>query len=171
MGQPQLRAKLENVRLEQFKQRVAVYFHLRGLNREETQQYILHRLRLVTAQKTEIFTPRAIDLIHENSRGIPRLINLICDSALLSGYIYDTSKISEATINNVIKERDFKHIYNEVNAATPSAIKTFCCPDCGKYEHCAIKWERGTRGEEQTCCPTCEDFNRCQDSMKKIKLN
>ncbi len=171
IGQPQLRQKLDNSRLEQFKQRVAVYFHLHGLSHSETQKYILHRLGLVSSNANEIFTPKAMDLIHENSHGIPRVINLICDSALLSGYIYDNHKITEHIIRNVIRERDFKHIYEEVEEALMPAIKTFCCPDCGKYPDCATKWERGTKGEEQTCCASCQDFSRCQESVKKIKLN
>jgi general secretion pathway protein A len=171
IGQPQLRNKLEHVRLEQFKQRIAVYYHLRGLNREETQQYILHRLNLVTDKAKEIFTPRAIDLIHGNSRGIPRVINLICDSCLLTGYIHDSRKITEQIVNEVIRERDFKHLYEEIEEATNPSIKTFCCPDCAKYHSCEIKWERGIKGEEQVCCPACENFVRCQESVKKIKLN
>jgi general secretion pathway protein A len=171
MGQPQLRQKLDNCNLEQFKQRVAVYYHLQGLSRSETQRYILHRLNLVCSNSLDIFTPKAIDAIYENSRGIPRVINLICDSALLSGYVYDNHKITEQVIHNVIKERDFKHAYEEVEQATLPEIKTFCCPDCGKYSNCEIKWDRGTKGENQVCCPSCQDFNRCQDSVKKIKLN
>lgn len=171
LGQPQLRGKLENICLEQFKQRIAVYYHLRGLNRNETQRYILHRLSLVSSHYHDIFTPRAIDLIHEQSHGIPRVINLICDSCLLSGYIVDTRKINEGIVSQVVKERDFKHIYEEVEEDAMPAIKTFCCPDCGKYTSCEIKWERGSKGEEQICCPSCQDFSRCQESVKKIKLN
>ncbi len=107
VGQPQLKAKLENIRLEQFKQRIAVYYHIPGLNREETQDYILHRLKLVSSNGLDIFSPKAIDVVYSQSRGIPRLINLICDSALLSGYTYDTKKITEQIITDVIKEREF----------------------------------------------------------------
>lgn len=171
IGQPQLRQKLDHSHLEQFKQRIAVYFHLHGLSHSETQKYIQHRLGLVSSNPNEIFTPKAIDLIYENSHGIPRVINLICDSALLSGYVYDKSKIDETIVRNVLRERDFKHTYEEVVEATMQEIKTFCCPDCGKYTDCETKWERGTKGEEQTCCASCQDFNRCQESVKKIKLN
>ncbi len=108
LGQPQLRTKLENIRLEQFKQRIAVYYHLFGLSKEETQEYILHRLKLVSSNGViDIFNPQAINLIHTHSRGIPRLINLVCDSALLSGYIYDKKHITGDIIKEVIKERDF----------------------------------------------------------------
>jgi hypothetical protein len=98
---------------------------------------------------------------------------LVCDSALLSGYIYDNKRITEKIIHEVIKERDFNHIpQEEFQAETAfTAIKTFCCPDCNNYSGCEIKWLRGTKGEEQTCCQNCQDFPRCQESMRNIKLN
>lgn len=107
IGQPQLKKKLEDPKLEQFKQRIAVYFHLDSLSQQETEGYILHRLKLVSSNGINIFSPNAMNMIYEHSRGVPRLINLICDSALLSGYIYEEKKISEKIISEVIQERDF----------------------------------------------------------------
>ena len=108
LGQPQLRAKLDNPKLDQFRQRIAVYYHLNALNREETQNYILHRLSLVSSNGNgNVFTPEAIDMIYEHSRGIPRLINLACDSALLSGYVEESPVISSKIMQEVIRERDF----------------------------------------------------------------
>ena len=105
VGQPQLKEKLKNIRLEQFKQRIAVFYHLTSLNRQETQDYISHRIKLVSTNGIfDLFQSSAIDLVHEYSGGIPRVINLICDSALLSGYIFDTKKITEKIIDDVIKE-------------------------------------------------------------------
>lgn len=172
IGQPQLRAKLEHPRLEQFRQRIAVYYHMSGLSRHQTQDYIFHRLKLVSSNGFDIFTPKAIDSIYNYSGGIPRLINLVCDSALLSGYIYDTKKITEKIINEVIKERDFKNIpEDEIVAIRPEPVLIHCCPDCQKYEKCETKWLRGTKGEEQICCETCQDFSRCVDNARNVKLN
>jgi len=110
LGQPQLRQKLDSPKLEQFRQRIAVYYHLNALNREETQAYIIHRLSLVSSNGNgNMFTPEAIDLVFEHSRGIPRLINLACDSALLSGYVYGSPVINSKIMQDVIKERDFIH--------------------------------------------------------------
>jgi len=107
IGQPQLKVKLENARLVQFKQRIAMYYHLNPLTKDESRDYITHRLKLVSSNGVDIFSPRALDVIYEHSSGIPRLINLICDSALLSGYVYETKNITEKIINEVLKERDF----------------------------------------------------------------
>jgi general secretion pathway protein A len=83
------------------------------LTKDETQEYIFHRLKLVSLNGCDIFSPEAMDLIYLGSSGIPRLINLICDSALLSGYIYETKKITEKIITEVVKERDFNQAVDE----------------------------------------------------------
>ncbi len=107
MGQPQLRAKLDNPKLEQFKQRIAVYYHLNALNRQETHEYISYRLSLVRENGDKcVFAPGAIDMIYEHSRGIPRIINLVCDSALLSGYVAELPVIDEKVTAEVIRERE-----------------------------------------------------------------
>ncbi|MFC1709548.1 ExeA family protein [Candidatus Omnitrophota bacterium] len=107
LGQPQLRGKLDNEKLIQFKQRISIYYHLAFLSQEETKNYISHRLKLVCQNGSDIFTPQAVDLIYGYSRGTPRLINLLCDSALLSGFASEVKKIDEKIIDEVIKERHF----------------------------------------------------------------
>ena len=110
LGQPQLKKKLEHVNLAQFKQRISLYYHLYSLTRKETGEYIKHRLNLATegGNAPEIFTPEAIEAIYVYSKGTPRLINLTCDSALLSGYVLDTKPITENIIKEVVKEREFE---------------------------------------------------------------
>ncbi len=167
VGQPQLKKKLLDVRLEQFKQRIAVYYHISSLNRAETQEYIAHRLRLVSSNGYGIFTSGALDLIHQYSGGIPRLINLICDSALLTGFIYDRKSISEEIISEVVKERDFGSEEDSGQGIQCENIKIYCCPSCREYSICDIKWMRGTKGEEQLCCPRCQNYRNCIDNIRK----
>lgn len=110
LGQPQLRAKLASPKLEQFKQRIAVYYHLEALTLTETRDYIYHRLKSAGLEKIkDIFQDEAIKLIYAYSKGVPRLINLTCDSALLSGYVKDTKQISVQIIHDVVKEREFSY--------------------------------------------------------------
>jgi general secretion pathway protein A len=178
MGQPQLKQKLEHQRLEQFRQRVAVYYHIGALNKEETRDYILHRLKLVSENGCDLFTPAAIDLVFRHSNGIPRIINLVCDSALLSGYACDTKKITEKMIAEVIKERDvFDNTVmmadddeEEIPMLMPE-VAMYCCPDCQEYGTCVIKWERGSKGEAQVCCTKCGHHGPCVENVKKSKLN
>lgn len=108
VGQPQLKRKLEREDLEQFKQRIAVYYHLTSLDREETEEYIRHRLKVVSdGSVADLFSSRAYDSVFQYSCGIPRLINLICDSALLSGFVDETKRITDGIILEVVKERHF----------------------------------------------------------------
>lgn len=110
VGQPELKKKLENQKLEQFKQRIAVFYHLTPLSHEETKAYIQHRLSLARGGKDmDIFSPEAVEMIYNYSKGTPRLINLVCDSALLSGYIYETKFITDKIVKEVIRERDFNY--------------------------------------------------------------
>jgi len=104
LGQPELKDKLALNRLEQLRQRIAVYFHLSPLDKENTRQYILHRLNVASGSDRACFTPEALDLVYEFARGVPRLINQICDSALLSAYVYSTREVNEDIMLEVIRE-------------------------------------------------------------------
>jgi len=106
LGQPQLKRKLKSEKLIQFRQRIALYYHLDSLNRQETNDYILHRLKSVSENGLDIFTREALDALYKYSGGTPRLINLLCDSALLSGYVLETRSITKKIMHDVIKERE-----------------------------------------------------------------
>jgi len=127
LGQPQLKAKLASPKLEQFKQRIAVYYHLDALTFPETRDYIYHRLKSAGLEKIkDIFQDEAIKLIYAYSKGVPRLINLTCDSALLSGYVKDTKQIDVQIINEVVKEREFSfkdiHKTKDLEMQIPDSI-------------------------------------------------
>ncbi|WDE12994.1 ExeA family protein [Thalassomonas haliotis] len=85
IGQPELQQLLQRRDLRQLAQRITARYHLLPLNREEVAQYIQHRLAIAECQQP-LFNRRAIATIHQLSKGIPRLINLLCDRALLGAY-------------------------------------------------------------------------------------
>jgi general secretion pathway protein A len=85
---------------EPLKQRVAVRIPLQAYSEENTDEYIRHRLNVTGCEK-EIFTAPAIKLIWRYSKGSPRLINTICDNALLEGFLFKEPVISEAIIRTV----------------------------------------------------------------------
>jgi len=85
IGQPELQQLLQRRDLRQLAQRITARYHLLPLNREEVAQYIQHRLAIADCRQP-LFNRRAIATIHELSKGIPRLINLLCDRALLGAY-------------------------------------------------------------------------------------
>jgi general secretion pathway protein A len=86
VGQPELNERMSDDRLLPLRQRIGIRFHLNRFTLDETRQYILFRLRHAGARHLNIFSEEAIVLIHEVSQGTPRLINIICDHALLTGF-------------------------------------------------------------------------------------
>ncbi len=103
LGQPELMKKI--IDLPQFRQRIAVKFHLRALNEEETKQYIQHRLKVAEA-KQEIFEDEAYKEVYLNAFGIPRQINNLCDLALLAGFGSGASRINRDVIMRVSEDFD-----------------------------------------------------------------
>jgi general secretion pathway protein A len=105
VGQPEFEEKLKAHDLRQLNQRIGLRFRLGALGREETSDYIVHRLAVARSKHAEkIFSRGAVQRIHEFSRGVPRRINILCDNALLFGYATDTRSIDEAIIEEVGKD-------------------------------------------------------------------
>ncbi len=104
VGQPELMEKLKLPSLRQLNQRIAVRFHMLPLERNETKDYILHRLKVAGANGQLNFTSPALEAIFAHSGGTPRLINVICDRALLAGYAAETFTIDEKIIQQCVEE-------------------------------------------------------------------
>ncbi len=101
LGQPELKQKIEDNK--QFDQRIAIKYHLHALSLKDTTGYILHRLRVVNREEP-IFTQEAIDAIYENTGGIPRRINQLCDACLLAGFAKKLNQIDKPTVLEEIRE-------------------------------------------------------------------
>jgi len=99
--QPELEEKLSQPRFSQLKQRIALHCQLEHLKTEEVNTFIHHRLRLVGYKRQDLFSPEAIQLIALYSKGIPRLINLLCDNALRATYEASRKTISAQIIQKV----------------------------------------------------------------------
>ena len=105
IGQPELREKLNRKELRQLRQRITVRYHLAPLNRFETERYIVHRLRVAGAENGRPkFSPWALRTIHKYSGGVPRLINAVCDKALLYGYVNATYELRARAVRQAIRE-------------------------------------------------------------------
>ena len=87
------------------RQRISVNYHLVPLNHEETDAYIRHRLKVAGTEK-ELFMPEAVHEIFKFSNGTPRLINILCDRALITGYSRDLNRVSPEMIRECAKELD-----------------------------------------------------------------
>jgi len=106
VGQPDFENKLNSEDLQPLKQRIEIRRQIRGFSQEESAKYIDHRLRLVGSHSSEIFSPEALSLICRYSRGIPRVINTLCDNALLTGFRLSQKKIDVDIIRGVIKNME-----------------------------------------------------------------
>jgi general secretion pathway protein A len=104
VGQPELREKLNAPNLKQLRQRIGVRFHITSLPSDEMGEYIYHRLKIAGSNGDIKFSDDALDMIYKYSGGIPRLINMVCDKALLSAYALETKHIDAANIERCIKE-------------------------------------------------------------------
>lgn len=104
MGQPELRERLNSPRLRQLRQRITVRYHLAPLKLVEMGQYIQHRLSLAGANGVPIFTRPALWRTFKYSQGVPRLVNAVCDKALLAGYVEQSLRITFGMVGRAIRE-------------------------------------------------------------------
>jgi len=103
-GQPELARQLEMQRLEQLRQRVRLQFHLGALSKRETREYIEHRLEIAGAEGRRIVEDEAFDPIFTYSGGVPRLINTLCDTAMLCGFAEEKSVITKELVMTAVEE-------------------------------------------------------------------
>ncbi len=113
VGQPQLKDKLNSPSLTQLRQRISVRYHIKPLQTEELRDYITHRLAIAGSSGQIDFEDDAINEIYNFSEGVPRLINVICDRALLFGFVLETKKITADIVKKGAAEiRGVVHEHN-----------------------------------------------------------
>lgn len=104
VGQPELKEIIDSPEMEQLNQRIRFRFHLEALTRKETRNYINHRLNIAGLKHNKLFSRNTFSIIQQYSGGIPRLINIICDTALLCAFVDKKNRITVNTIEKVIAE-------------------------------------------------------------------
>ena len=114
IGQPELRTMLERPDLEQLAQRVIARFHLNALSAKETEHYIRHRLSVAGMTRAVPFDHKALQRIHEITRGVPRRINLLCDRVMLGAYAHGRHSIDVPMIEKADRE-----VFGRSTAADP----------------------------------------------------
>ncbi len=103
-GQPELRDRLAQHDMRQLRQRILIRCHLSPLGEEEIAEYIAHRLQVAGAGEDVWFEPAAVHMVHGYARGIPRLVNAVCDLAMLGGYAAQTRQIGEAQVGKALQQ-------------------------------------------------------------------
>jgi general secretion pathway protein A len=114
-GQPELADRLNEPDLRQLKQRIALRCRLQPLDLQETGAYIATRIRQAGGDPAGLFTREAIEMLFERSRGIPRLISVLCDNALITGFALNESRISAEIVAEVCTDFD-------MHAAAPGTM-------------------------------------------------
>ncbi|MEJ0087418.1 MAG: AAA family ATPase [Pseudomonadota bacterium] len=104
IGQPELRATLAQPQLRQFAQRIAIEYHMEALSREETHAYVRHRLG-VAGGNPALFAAEAVELVHARTGGVPRLINQVCDTALVYAFGEQRSPVDAGIVADVLDDR------------------------------------------------------------------
>ena len=113
VGQTELDKTLSQPEFRQLRQRINLRYHLPPLSSQETKEYIEKRLRVAGA-KEPIFTDKALKEIYSRSGGIPRLINILCDNALLNGYALDQKMVNERSVKEVAKDLNLRKNYRKI---------------------------------------------------------
>ncbi|MFZ2948391.1 MAG: XrtA/PEP-CTERM system-associated ATPase [Desulfuromonadaceae bacterium] len=111
VGQPELRTILAAPELRQLRQRININCHLQALNREELEQYISRRLEVAGNSSAVRFEPGSLDAIFQYSRGIPRLINIICDFLMFLAFAEETTTLSVEMVHDVVGDLDFENYH------------------------------------------------------------
>ncbi len=110
VGQPELKQIIAKPSLRQLRQRISISCHLNPLNREETEEYIFHRLATVGNRDCVTFLDGVFDMVFRFSGGTPRLINLICDFLLLSAFVEETRQIDVELVKDAVNELSFEEL-------------------------------------------------------------
>jgi general secretion pathway protein A len=104
IGQPELKEVLARDELRQLRQRILVHYELHPLSHADVIHYIQHRLTLAGSNGSPSFTPWALRAIHRGSGGIPRMVNNLCDKALLSAYVRESDQVTYWDVRRAVKD-------------------------------------------------------------------
>ena len=118
-GQPELEDKLNRLDMRQLRQRISLRCHTAPLKLDEARAYIQRRLQIAGGTEREVFTPEAVEMIHLYSRGIPRVMNLLCEHGMIRGYVNQTQPVPASTIEVVAKALQFDDV-KPIGARTAS---------------------------------------------------
>jgi putative secretion ATPase (PEP-CTERM system associated) len=122
VGQPELRTTLAAPALLQLRQRISINCQLKALTRQEISEYIVHRMEVAGNRSALVFSDAVIDLIFAHSRGIPRLVNILCEFLLLTAFAEESNILSVDMVGDVVEDLDFEnHFWGAAEAADNAA--------------------------------------------------
>ena len=161
VGQPNLRDQLGVPELEQLRQRITVSYHLQPLDAAETASYINHRLRRAALGPPLEFPVEATDAIHARSRGVPRIVNVICDAALVFGFAEDRRTVDLALVEEVLGELEATGVLPPPGATNMTESAPAPTPDLAGVGPAAVPAGSSQRlHEDRIAGPLQQDLSR-----------
>mgnify|MGYP001814718134 FL=1 len=145
-GQPELREKLDSPKLKQLAQRVRLRFHLGALDKQDTRSYISHRLRVAGAASEDLIPADTLDVIYRYTGGVPRLINTLCDTALLCAFADNKPAVTMDDIMAAVGELDWDE--HESNTGVYEQLQQIANRRPGTESH-VMQIEVRTNGETE----------------------
>jgi hypothetical protein len=146
-GQNDLEKRLRRPELKQLRDRITLQYALRPLHRGDTMQYIRWRLQIAGApEHQDIFSPEAVEAIYECTSGVPRLINRMCDNALLLGYMLQAQSISATIVHKAELRNSFDDESTSFEIREPAWVGL--SPANGKRQYGAERYSLQTRSGE-----------------------
>ena len=158
VGQRELRDTLRQPDLVQFAQRVGVDYHLDALTAEETSDYIQHRCR-IAGGKPDLFSDQAREAVFAYSGGVPRLVNLLCDTALVYGYAEQRERIDAKLVNDVARDKQAGGLFSGPwqLQRTPAELCNGCTRPRGTGHHPGLAVDRQRHGPQRP--PGCAGYH------------
>ena len=160
VGQPELKKTLSMPELRQFRQRISVSCHLYPFKRHETGEYIYHRLEVAGNKEAIKFKGHAVDVIHHYSRGIPRLVNIICDFLMLSAFAEEKNEADEHMVFDIVKDLEIDVQHRGIKTFPDNQQENIVCPKCGFKQSAQL-----SSGQQRAVCLKCgivfAKFNAC----------
>lgn len=173
VGQPDLRDTIASPALEQFRQRIAVSYHLTPLDAPDTAGYIQYRLAHAAIGEPPKFSPDAAALVHAAAKGVPRIVNVICDAALVFGYAEERRDIDLGLVQDVLEELKSSGVLNaslETNVAPSSMARETTAPSAVRSAATApidTRTIRFERPQPALVSPAAPEFTRTQQEVQQ----
>jgi putative secretion ATPase (PEP-CTERM system associated) len=168
VGQPNLRDQLGVPELEQLRQRITVSYHLQPLDAAETASYINHRLRRAALGPPLEFPVEATDAIHARSRGVPRIVNVICDAALVFGFAEDRRTVDLALVEEVLGELEATGVLPPPGATNMTESAPTPAPVPAGVEPAAVPAGSSEHlHEDRVAGPLQQDLGRRSDELDR----
>ncbi len=153
-GQPSLSEKLDAPEMVQLVQRVRLRFHLTAMSPEDTQAYVLHRLEVAGSHGRQIFADETYPVIYRYTGGVPRLINTLCDTAMMGAYALEIPQIGVGELQAAIEELQWVEFMSRTNRLRAAPVVAPALRQVGPEEVLAriIVAHAGERIEERPLC-------------------